>query len=316
VGNRLLPPLFTQPHRRSDLNDRQHDQALSIYVMKLTDFVPPIFTRAVKQVFLPGIKYRAFPSYTTAAAATPDGYEQEAVLDVVVRKTNRLLKELREQGCKRAISVQMAQNTLALLLTAQAEQRNSSPLTVLEVGGACGATCSELQTHLPNLFTRWSIVETPAMVEMARKNGFETPILEFFSDIHQAIESTRPTVLFLQAVLQYVPSPLLFFEDLLSRNVPWIYLSRNVFHPTASKEIVILHSKSLSSHGPCTLPEPIPSTSVTVPLTLIPLHPLKELIHAQGYEIARTFDEPYSHTFYIDGVIHTTQSQGLLLKKL
>lgn len=81
------------------------------------------------------------------------------------------------------------------------EMRGAS--SVLDFGGGCGRHYK--QAKLPTV--RWAVVETPAMIEMAKE--FSTERLQFFTTISDAIDWLGDVdVMHSDGAVQYTPNPL------------------------------------------------------------------------------------------------------------
>jgi putative methyltransferase (TIGR04325 family) len=102
-------------------------------------------------------------------------------------------------------------------------------LHVLDFGGSLG---SNYYRHLP-FFQRlrglkWSIVEQPHYVQTGQLQ-FQDDRLRFFEDIESCLAWSRPDVVLLSGVLQYLPEPQRFLADLRGHAVDFLLFDRLPF---------------------------------------------------------------------------------------
>src|SRR5262249_13851020 len=137
-----------------------------------------------------------------SALSDSDSYEDPRLIDVVREKTRRYRDAVRRQPDV-VRSLQVAENMFAFTYVTPAQKLN-----VLEMGGACGATCVEIGGLLADRIQRWAIVETPSMVTAAR-TIFSDPALSFHTELVSACDALQSRhLLTASGVLQYTPDPL------------------------------------------------------------------------------------------------------------
>ena len=91
-----------------------------------------------------------------AALRDSDSYEDPRLVEVVKEKTKRYRESLAQ---KPPITTRQLVQNLFVLSYVEPQRE----LSVLEIGGACGASYFETELMLPGRIRHWSIVETPAM---------------------------------------------------------------------------------------------------------------------------------------------------------
>ena len=102
-------------------------------------------------------------------------------------------------------------------------------LNVLDFGGSLGSTYFQNRAFLQNLpGIRWNIIEQPAHVKVGKKY-FEDEILKFFPDIKQCLSETKPNVIVLGSVLQYLEKPYSVLNKLLDLPVDTVIIDRTSF---------------------------------------------------------------------------------------
>jgi putative methyltransferase (TIGR04325 family) len=113
----------------------------------------------------------------------------------------------------------------ALLRSAARHQR----LHVLDFGGALGCTYDQLRPLLPvGLPVRWAIVEQPAHVAAGR-HEFASGEISFHESIAAAGGAAGFDVLLLSGVLQCLPNPFGFVEDVAAMGFDTVVLDRTSF---------------------------------------------------------------------------------------
>jgi len=102
-------------------------------------------------------------------------------------------------------------------------------LNVLDFGGSLGSTYYQncaFSRNLPEV--RWNIIEQPAHVKVG-KEYFENEVLKFFPDIETCLYETKPNVILLSGVLQYLESPYEMLNKLLDLPCDYLIIDRTSF---------------------------------------------------------------------------------------
>jgi putative methyltransferase (TIGR04325 family) len=171
----------------------------------------------------------------------------------------------------------MSQNMFVLSHTAAA----ATPIRVLELGGACGASYFELNHLMPGVIGSWAVVETPRMAAAGRE-FFQDEKISFFDDLSAAAANSAGLDLVIaQGVLQYCDDPILTLDSLLSLDFRYIYLTRTMVSTETPTESVIITRQvtNLSDHGPGAAPPNFKSRQSTQVLTLISYESLSSQIN-------------------------------------
>lgn len=113
-----------------------------------------------------------------------------------------------------------------LLHSAHQKQR---PLHVLDFGGSLGSTYYQIKEFLtPQVCQSWNVVEQPHYVRCGNEY-FADDVLHFFSSI-EACQETYPTdFILLSSVVQYLPQPHTFLDELIGWGFEFILLDRTAF---------------------------------------------------------------------------------------
>ena len=235
--------------------------------------------------------YKSYESFE-AALADSNSYEDPRLIEVVKEKTKRYRESLAASRSRVIETRQTVQNMFVLSYV-----EPELPVNVLEVGGACGAACFEMQMLLPARIRHWAIVETPAMAS-AGESSIRDPLISFHSDHTSAAEALDESDLIIaQGVLQYAPDPVQMLRDLFALDFSFVYITRTAVsnHDTP---IFIRQETDLSAHGPGALPN-APTGKSTQPLTLVSFNSLVSVV-PPTYEVLFNFSESPERTLSID----------------
>jgi len=224
------------------------------------------------------IELREYESFD-AALRDSDSYEDPRLIEVVKEKTKRYRESLSQQP---PISTRQLVQNLFVLSYVEPQRE----LSVLEIGGACGASFYETELMLRGRIRHWSIVETPAMAA-AGASIADDARLTFHSDINSAILESRDLAI-AQGALQYAGDPLKTLADLCALQLSYIYVTRtavaNTETPIFTKQIT-----EIAAHGPGRLPN-APAGSSSQPMTLVSFEALTSALPS-NYEILYKFEE-------------------------
>ena len=235
--------------------------------------------------------YKSYESFE-AALADSNSYEDPRLIEVVKEKTKRYRESLAAADSRVIDNRQTVQNMFVLSYV-----EPELPVNVLEVGGACGAACLEMQMLLPGRISHWAIVETPAMAS-AGDSSMSDPLISFHSDPTSAAEALDDLDLVIaQGVLQYAPDPLQMLRDLFALDFSYVYITRTAVS-NVETPIVIKQETELGAHGPGTLPN-APAGKSTQPLTLVSFNALISAV-PPTYELLFNFSESPERTLSID----------------
>lgn len=163
------------------------------------------------------------------ALTASTGYESSTILD----KTRvALLKVKRGEAAYERDSVlfdhlEYSWPLLSGLLWAAA--RSGGQLNVLDFGGSLGSTYFQNRVFLSVLAqVRWNIVEQPGHVAIG-KADFEDDTLRFYGSITNCVADTRPNVVLLSSVLQYLERPHALLEEIMGLDSDHVIIDRTPF---------------------------------------------------------------------------------------
>ena len=125
-----------------------------------------------------------------------------------------------------------------LLRAAAADQ---GQLSVLDFGGSLGGTYFQCRAYLSAINRlRWSVVDQPAHVACG-KADFASDELRFYESVEACLREESPNVLLLSGVLQYLPQPYVFLEDVLSKRFRFVIVERTAFNSSGPDRLTIQH---------------------------------------------------------------------------
>jgi putative methyltransferase (TIGR04325 family) len=188
------------------------------------------------------------------AATQPEGYNDEALADLVVRKTRAI-------DPSRRIDELAPPDFLLPSLFAVA----CSGDRVLDFGGGGGLQYLAAVQAFPRRTLRWAIVEHPAMVRRARE--LERENLKYFSSPDAAAEWLgNVDLLHSNGALQYLDQPEEMLTRLLALRPAFVSWSRLLIGPAAVVETQVA---PLRDHGPGPLPPGIEDRDITHKTTVM-----------------------------------------------
>ena len=252
------------------------------------------------------------PVYESYARASRDSetYEEPAIVEVVVKKTELLRDRLRSASRRQVSTRQSVQNAFVLTYA-----RGLAPLNVLDYGGACGASFFELDHLLPSLIAEWRVVETEAMARAAGK-VFQEERIWFYSDLDEAVQDMPSRdLLIASGVLQYLPGPLSSLRHLLALEFSYLYVTRTPVSAHFKRPLIGKQVAWLSAHGPGPMPPGIPDRKVSCPITFVPEEELLQSL-SDSHSLALYFAEGEEQTLRFGGQPAVVNNIGFLLQRV
>ncbi|MFY7887180.1 MAG: TIGR04325 family methyltransferase [Dolichospermum sp.] len=198
--------------------------------LKLTikEITPPFLWKVYKKLTQ---KYGFFGDYSSWEAAARDsvGYDSDIILNKV-KESMLKVKEGKAVYARDSVlfdKIEYSFPVLAALL--RIASANGNKLSVLDFGGSLGSHYYQYKDFLSELQElRWSIVEQKNFVECG-KELFENEQLKFYFDIDSCLANEQPDVILLSGVLQCLPKPYEFVNNLIDRYFKFILIDRTGF---------------------------------------------------------------------------------------
>ena len=210
---------------------------------KLRELKPPLFARLAQRVRggAAGSAYGLSGDFHTwdEALAASSGYDGEVILE---KTRTALLKVKSGQAAYERDSVlfdeiEYSWPVLAGLLWVAA--RCGGRLDVLDFGGSLGSAYFQNRAFLAALpEVRWNIVEQARHVETG-KTYFADERLRFYDDIAGCLAETRPNVVLLGSVLQYLERPYAILDELLALPCDHLIVDRTPFWSGADDRLCV-----------------------------------------------------------------------------
>lgn len=237
-------------------------------------FLPPIITRLLEgKPELP----QEFETYQEAEKSA-GSYSDDKIVKAVSESTSVFCSEL---DVKNGASSQ----EIGQLLYSIEHAHKKTPLSILELGGACGALFFELDQFMPGKIERWDILETPTMAVEGKKN-FATERLSFHDNL-TSVQDVDYDLLIARGVYQYLPNPLETFTKILNIKADRVYISRTMV--TSDESTLISYQEApLSNHGPARIQDMNAETARHI-ITLVGERAFFDLLEDQGYEKETVF---------------------------
>lgn len=216
--------------------------------------------------------------YTSFAEAkksceTTTPYQDSDLIEVVFAKTLRYINSLPTETF-----ISQNEMNLTFFLT---QLFNKKTISVIDIGGACGAQYFFLRKLLPDsVRLSWRIVETPAMV--ARASRLAADELSFHTDLKSAAREGSADAVLASGVLQYMPEPYEYLKSIVEVRPDYISIHRTPFFEERQEAVHIQKSR-LADNGIGPLPEGFADREVEYPITTMCLRTFRSIL-AQAYE--------------------------------
>jgi putative methyltransferase (TIGR04325 family) len=224
----------------------------------LERLVPKVFVGPLAKY---GPKARTYSTYDEAMAdCSAKGYENDAIISVVVEKNLRYREKLRTAPVLRLDELR---SVVALGLA-----RRTTELNVLDFGGGGGYhyTIANLVSS-PADRLRWNVVETPAMAAGAAPMA--TDHLKFFDDVKVAARDLgRVDLIFVSSSISYTREPLDTLRLLTGLGAKYIHITRTPLSVNHEK-LIVKQSTWLGDNGPGPMPAGVENRRVSCPDTAV-----------------------------------------------
>lgn len=243
--------------------------------------VPPAFINGYKKIFGRMAQQENhlsgdYLSWDEAAAAST-GYDAELILE----KTRAALLKVKngvaayERDSVLFNEIQYAWPLITGLMWVAAQSRGR--LNVLDFGGSLGSTYYQNRVFLRNLSeVQWNIIEQPAHVNVG-KEFFEDDVLKFFPNIEICLSETKPNVILLSSVLQYLESPHDMLDKLMDLPCDYVIIDRTPFWDGPTDRLCV---------------QKVPSSiySASYPIWIFAKEKFQDQIVKKGYEVIVDFE--------------------------
>jgi putative methyltransferase (TIGR04325 family) len=186
--------------------------------------VPPSLWKLLRSRF--GNRFEGDYATWSEAKSACGGYDDTSIVE-------RVTVAAREVAAGRAVferdgvlldRVDYSWPVIACLLLIACERGGA--LSVVDFGGSLGTSYRQAKTFLDRLNrVSWAVVEQAAFVS-AGKREFQDERLHFFDNLDEALREQKPDVVLLSGVIQYLPDPVGFLEQLVEKPVDFLLFDR------------------------------------------------------------------------------------------
>ncbi len=202
--------------------------------------------------FLKSLKHirKVYVDYETAFQnSDPKAYQADEVIDVVYQKTLKFKEDLEKSPNYILSSVA---NSFCSLIPGIIEKEKKE-ISVIDFGGACGALYFQVRNFFPKaLKIRWAVVETPAMVNKAKK--IENQEITFHYSMEEAIQYLGNVDIFhTSGTIQALDKPRDYLQKMVDLKAQYAFFNRVGVHK-GNHDIYTVHRSKLSWNGPGELP--------------------------------------------------------------
>lgn len=205
------------------------------------DWMPPIFTRLLRNWRGGGIRFEGEFETWEEAAARCTGYDAELILDKVLDAT---LKVKRGEAVFERDSVLFDEIEYAWSVTAGlmwAAARSGGRLVVLDFGGSLGSSYFQNRRFLESLSdVRWNVVEQEHYVKAGKKN-IQNERLRFYKTIEDCLIENLPNVILFSSVLQYLPSPIEAINAISKSGAHTLLIDRTPISDAHTNTLLVQH---------------------------------------------------------------------------
>jgi putative methyltransferase (TIGR04325 family) len=261
-------------------------------MVNFRDFIPPIIFRKLagkRQSPLGKFVMSQFATFEEAEKA--GSYNNKRIAEIVSLKTRKYIHDI-------PVVLKEKQDIQNLLVISDVLNHfKDQKLTIVEIGGACGAFYFFVSKYFPGQIKQWEIIETKEMVEAARKNAYSDSFLNFSQNFDTVFQNFPSAVCVAQGVLQYIQDPLAFLSKLLNADFEFIYISRLPVNLNLDTALITIQPSQLRDNGPGSID--ISDEIVNVASTILTQNAFYKVIEESKYKIRFRFEESdtYSVTF-------------------
>jgi putative methyltransferase (TIGR04325 family) len=246
-----------------------------LIIQIIRQLTPPILFNIPKRFFRKS-GMEEFESYDDALIKCSSmGYENSDVVEVVFEKTLAFNTKF-ESDSVFDLSTMRVMSALGL-------SGRVGSLKVIDFGGASGHHFDiAVKAYENRLDLRWNVVETTAMVNLARKRKSKN--LNFFDNIMEAqIDLGQVDLVFSSGTLHCCPDPLSLLKELVNVNAKYIFITRTALAEREYSTVVVQKSY-LSTNGPGPLQPGVSDAPVYYPVVVVSKKSFEDVL-SERYDI-------------------------------
>lgn len=238
--------------------------------------------------FLKSLKHirKVYSDYETAYAnSDPKAYQAEEIIEVVFQKTLKFKENLKKGILEISPTISNAFCSIMLVLL----EKEKKEIKLIDFGGACGALYFQTRNFFPSdTIIRWAVIETPAMVNKAKKLSNEE--LSFWCDLNEAITFLgTPDIFYTSGTIQALDKPREYLQKMVNIKSDYVFFNRVGVHK-GKGDLFTVHSSKLSWNGPGKLPSGFKDKWVKYPFCFMEEKFFLDTIQ-QNYQIIAKFED-------------------------
>lgn len=205
--------------------------------------LPPIFTKLYRSSWL-NVKYQGgffgrFNSWEMAKNKSK-GYDSNHILEQVFSATKEA-QSLPGAFERDGILIKKRDYSYPTLGYLARWAMEKQVLSVLDIGGSLGSVYYQFKKLYPRLSNiSWAVVEQPHFVSKG-KEFFSSDELSFYDSASSVIKKTKPSVLLLSGMLQYVPDPFELIKELCRSDIQYLIIDRIPISSKTFDQITVQH---------------------------------------------------------------------------
>ena len=195
----------------------------------IKSFIPPIFLAFLKKFRINKYGWKGnYPNWQKAQEDS-SGYDSDEIIQKV---RSSLLKVRNGEAVYERDSIifdeiQYSWPILSGLMLASTKFKGN--LNVLDFGGSLGSSFYQNKKFLDRIDdVSWSIVEQEKFVQIGKRE-FTSERLNFYYSIEECIEKSRPNILLLSSVLQYLEKPYKMLDKILQNDFEYVLVDLTPF---------------------------------------------------------------------------------------
>jgi putative methyltransferase (TIGR04325 family) len=117
--------------------------------------------------------------------------------------------------------------------------QNKGKLNVMDFGGSLGTSYYQNMAFLNSLSeVHWCIVEQPHFVREGQRS-FSDEKLEFFNSAEECLNTYQIDLVLLSNIIHYLEKPYNFLEEIISKNIKYIFIDRTLLLPGLKERLTI-----------------------------------------------------------------------------
>lgn len=225
IHNDFYYALISDFFKRNRLNDK-HKPIKLLYGKKYT------IKKKIKNVLKKKSKqnYGWNGSYSSwdEAKLLSEGYQKKSIAEICFEATRKVINgdAIFDRDGVAFHNEEFNWPLITNLLLVGTEKNNS--IVICDFGGGFGSSYLQHRKLLNNIMITWKIVEQREYVDLA-SNLSNVPGLSFFKSIKSAFENSKPNILLLSSVLQYLENPYSWLEYFIALQCDYILIDRTAF---------------------------------------------------------------------------------------